>query len=338
MTSTYKAVVLSGKGGLDRLGETELPLVEPKPGELRVAVRATGAGSTDITMRTGYYPYRPPFPFVPGYEVLGTVDAIGEAVTGFRLGQRVCALTVYGGYAQYLTRSAEDFVVVPDGLDDAEVVALILNYVTAYQMVHRSAKLKAGQTALVTGANGGVGTALLELLAVAGVRAIGAVSDKHKTLVTDLGGTPIPSRGTPLGESVRAIVPEGVDASFDVLGGKGTGECIRATKKGGTVVGYGFMATQVNGKPSNALVLRGYVSLFLGTLLSGRKGTFYGITMIYRKDKTPFRQDLPKLFDLLKQGKIKPRIAARLPLLDARRAQEMLSKGGVEGKIVHLSA
>ena len=331
--TTYKAVLLKGKGDLDQLTLAELPIGAPKAGELRIKVRATGAGATDLTMRTGYYPYRPAFPFVPGYEVLGTVDAMGPGVTGFSKGQLVCALTVHGGYAEYLTRSAEDFVHVPDGLEDAEVVSLVLNYVTAYQMIHRSARLKPGQTALVTGANGGVGTALLELLAVLGVRAIGAVSSKHERLVTELGGTPIPSRGVPLDESVRAIVPEGVDAAFDVLGGRGTGECVRATKKGGVVVGYGFMATQ----GSFASVLRGYMSLYLGALLSGRRGTFYGITMIYRKDKAPLHEDLPKLLELLASKKLRPRIAARLPLLAAREAQERLIQGGVEGKIVHLA-
>lgn len=337
MATTYRAVRLQGKGGLEQLTVEDLPLEEPKAGELRIKVSATGAGSTDITMRTGYYPYRPDFPFTPGYEVVGTVDAIGEGVTGFRKGERVCALTVHGGYADYLTRSAEDFVKVPAGLDDAEVVSLILNYVTAYQMIHREAKLSPGQTALVTGANGGVGTALLELLRAHGVKAIGAVGKKHEGLVKSLGATPVPSRGAPLDESVRAILPEGVDAAFDVLGGKGTGECARATKKGGIVVGYGFMGATSDGKPSNLLVLRGYLALYLGTRLSGKRGTFYGITMIYRKDKAPFREDLPKLFELLAQKKIAPRIAKKLPLHAAKEAQELLMKGGVEGKIVHLA-
>src|ERR1700733_3383062 len=147
MANTYRAVLLQGKGGLDQLQEVELPLTAPKRGELRIKVRATGAGSTDVIMRTGYYPYRPPFPFSPGYEVVGDVDALGEGVTGFTVGQRVCALTVYGGAAEYLTREAEHFVPVPEGLDDAEVVALILNYITAYQMIHRFSELKAGGSA-----------------------------------------------------------------------------------------------------------------------------------------------------------------------------------------------
>ena len=335
-TTTYRALHLTGKGGLDRLVEVDLPLVDPGPGELRVTVRATGAGSTDITMRTAYYPYRPDFPFVPGYEVVGEVDAVGAGVTGFRVGQRVAALTVYGGYAERMVRSADDFVPVPDGLDDAEVVALILNYVTAYQMVHREAKLRAGQSALVTGANGGVGTALLELLRLIDVRALGAASPKHHDYVRSLGGEPVASRTVALDVATRAVLPDGVDAAFDGMSGSGTGECVRALKRGGIVVGYGFMGTSPGGSPSLLAVMRGYGSLFVGAPLTGRRGAFYGITALYRKDKRPFREDLATLFGLLASRSITPRIAARLPLLAAREAQAMLEAGGVAGKIVHL--
>ncbi len=337
MASTYRAVQLKGKGDLDQLEQVELPLQDPKPGELRIRVRATGVGSTDTTMRTGYYPYRPPFPFVQGYEVVGEVDALGAGVTGFSKGQRVCALTVYGGWAEYLTREADNFVPVPEGLDDAEVVALILNYITAYQMIHRSARMQPGQRALVTGANGGVGSALLELLKIHGVHAIGAASKKNFELVQALGGEPIEARTKPLQEQVHALYPQGVDAAFDGLGGKGTGECIRATRKGGTVISYGFMSTSPGKKPSNLEAMRGFASLFVGAALSGRRGEFYGITQIYRKDKTPLKEDLPKLFTLLKEGKIKPRIAARLPLLAGREAMTQLEAGGIVGKIVLLA-
>jgi len=129
--ATMRAVMLTRKGGPEVLERVELPLPQPGPGELRVRVRATGVGSTDVTMRRGYYPYAPKRPFVPGYESIGTVDAIGPGVTGFAVGDRVCALLVHGGYATHVVRAARDWVKVPDGLDDVETVALILNYVTA---------------------------------------------------------------------------------------------------------------------------------------------------------------------------------------------------------------
>jgi NADPH:quinone reductase len=310
MTNTYRALVLTGKGSLDRLEERALPLADPKAGELRIRVRAAGAGATDVTMRTGQYPYRPPFPFTVGYDVVGEVDAVGQGVTGFSIGERVCALTVFGAQAEYLVRSAADFVKVPEGLDDAEVVALILNYVTAYQMIHRCTSLEAGQTALVTGAAGGVGSALVELLGLIGVKTIAM------------------ARATPF--------PNGVDVAFDGLGGRGTRACIQATRRGGIVVGYGFMATIVDGRASTFLSMLGFWSIFVGAFFARRRAVFYGITQRYRKDKTSFQEDLTKLFGLLAERRIEPKIAARLPLLAGVEAQRRLESGGVVGKIVLL--
>ena len=200
------------------------------------------------------------------------------------------------------------------------MVALILNYVTAYQMIHRKAEMRAGQTALVTGASGGVGTALLELLRVHGVRAIGAASRSHFDFVRGLGAEPIESRALPLDAALHQVVPEGVDAVFDGLGGRETAACVRAARRGGIVVGYGFMASR-----GGLDTARSFARLFVGSRLAGRRGTFYGITAMYRKDKRPFKEDLPKLFDLLAARRIQPRIAATLPLLAGREAERMRS-------------
>jgi NADPH2:quinone reductase len=335
----YRAILLTGRGDLDKLEATTLPLRAPGNLEVRLAVRATGAGGTDVTMRRGRYNFAPPYPFVPGYEVIGDVEAVGPGVTDLAVGDRVAALVVHGGYAEKIVVPAAAAVKVPPGLDDGEAVALILNYVTAYQAIHRSAKVKAGQTALVTGASGGVGTALIELLRVAGVRVIGAASPPRHALIRELGAVPVDSRGAPIDEAVRGVVPEGVDAAFDTLGGSFVAQCVRATRRSGTVVGIGFSGTMRNGVPRRlgTGVLHTLVSVFVGARLRGRRGTFYGITYSYRKDPEPFRQDLSVLFSLLAERKIAPRIAARLPLLAAREAGAMLERGGVEGKIVHLA-
>jgi NADPH2:quinone reductase len=336
--TTYRAVMLTKKGGPEVLQPVELPLVDPGPGEVRIAVRATGAGGTDVIMRRGTYPYAPPIPFVPGYEVVGDVEALGPGVTGLRAGQRVAALLVHGGYAEKVVRPAAEFVPVPDGVDDAHAVALILNYVTAYQALHRTAAVQAGQHVLVTGANGGVGTAALELCRLAGVHALGAASAKHHAAVRALGATPVEGRAAPVDQGVLAVRPEGVDIALDGLGGPYVAQCIRATRRGGAVVAYGFSGATRNGQPSNLATLSGVLSLFVGGPLRGRKGKFYGITRLYRKDPKPFLEDLPKLFDLAAAGKLSPAIAARLPLLAAREANEMLERGGIEGKIVHLAS
>jgi NADPH:quinone reductase-like Zn-dependent oxidoreductase len=292
--TTYRATMLTGKGDPSVLQLVELPLPEPGPGELRVRVRATGVGSTDVMMRRGNYIYAPRRPFVPGYESIGVVDAIGAGVTGFAIGQRVCALLVHGGYATHVVRSAADWVPVPDGLDDVEAVALVLNYVTAYQMIHRSAALPAGATALVTGASGGVGQALVELLRLSGVRVIAAAAARHHDRLRALGAEPIEGREAAVDDATRALVPGGVDAAFDGVGGAVLRECIRATRRGGIIVWYGFMAAT-----SMPTILRNYVDLFVGSRLRGKRGTFYGITAQYRKDPAPFREDLTRLFALL---------------------------------------
>ena len=175
VTATYRAVMLTKKGGPEVLKVVELPIEHPGPGQLRVRVLAAGIGSTDLSMLTGNYMYAPKMPFVPGYEVAGVVDALGHGVKGFELNQRVAALTVHGGFAELLVRDAEHFLPIPDSVSDRDAAAVILNYVTAWQMIHRVAKVRPGQTALVTGAAGGVGTATLELLRLAGVKTYGAV-------------------------------------------------------------------------------------------------------------------------------------------------------------------
>ncbi|MBX7080055.1 MAG: zinc-binding dehydrogenase [Nannocystaceae bacterium] len=327
---SYRAVQLSGKGGLDRLQEVELPVIEPGPGELRVRVRATGVGFTDVLMRRGYYPYRPAFPFVPGYEVVGTVDAIGPGVEGFAVGDRVAALTVHGGYAELMVRAASEFVPVPDAVSDVDAAAAILNYVTAYQMIHRTAACAPGSSALVTGASGGVGLALLELLRDAEVEAIGAASVQHHGLVRERGAVPVDGRRVDVAAQVRALRPAGVDAAFDGIGGAVLSQCVSATRRGGTVIAYGFTGVMTSTVGS----LRGIASVLLGAPLRGRRGRFYGITQLYRRDPQPFREDLPKVFDAIARGRIAPRIARRMGLLEGRAAQALLEQGGVGGKIV----
>jgi NADPH:quinone reductase len=327
--ATMQAVMLTKKGGPEVLEVVELPLPEPGPGEIRVRIRATGVGATDITMRRGSYPYAPRIPFVPGYESVGIVDAVGAGVTALREGDRVCALLVHGGYATHVVRGAEHWVKVPDGLDDVQVVSLILNYVTAYQMIHRNARLQPRQWALVNAANGGVGQALLDLLRAHGVSAIGAAAKARHDIVKSYGAIPIEGRSTPLDTGVHAVQAEGVDAAFDGVGGVHTGQCISSTRQGGITVWYGFV-----GARGVTSIARSALSLFVGARLRGRRGSFYGITMLYRKSTQPFLEDLPKLFDLLAQRKISPRIAQTFPLLDARKANERLEAGGIDGKLV----
>jgi NADPH:quinone reductase-like Zn-dependent oxidoreductase len=329
MPATYRAVMLTKPGGPEGLQVVELPVEAPGPGQLRVRVRAAGVGSTDFFILAGKYSYAPKVPLVPGYEIAGVVDAIGAGVTGFTLGQRVAALTVYGGFAEMNVREAEHFIPIPYGVSDRDAAAVILNYVTAWQMIHRTAKVQAGKTALVTGAAGGVGTAALQLLRLAGVKTYGAASPaKHATL-RSLGAIPIESRGEPVDRLIRALEPGGVDYAFDAIGGASIGACTGALRRGGTLVGFGFM-----GAITMFAQVKMFANIFIGSRLRGRVGKFYGITMLYRKDPEPLREDLPKIFALIAEKKIDPMVTRTFPLLEARQALELLAGGSVEGKIV----
>jgi NADPH:quinone reductase len=278
---------------------------------------------------TGSYPYAPKIPFVPGYEVAGVVEAIGAGFTGFEVGQRVAALTVSGGFAELLLREAEHFLPIPDGISDRDAASVILNYVTAWQMIYRVAKVQPGKTALVTGAAGGVGTATLQLLRLARVKTYGAASVLKHDIVRSLGAIPIDYRAGSIDHLTRALEPAGVDYAFDAVGGANISRCIGALRRGGTLVGFGFMGA--SGRLSQLAM---FANIFLGARLRGRLGKFYGITMLYRKDPRPLREDLPKIFSLLAAKKIDPLVNTTLPLLEARQALELLASGSVEGKIV----
>jgi NADPH2:quinone reductase len=327
--TTYRAVMLTRKStSLDVLQLVELPIVAPGPGQLRVRVRAVGVGATDLMMLGGYR-YAPKIPFVPGYEIAGVVDAVGAGVEGFRVGDRVAALTVYGGFGELVVREAEHFLPIPDGVSDRDAAAVILNYVTAYQAIHRVGKVAAGQTALVTGAAGGVGTAMLQLLRLAGVKTYGAASSGKHATVRALGAVPIDYRAGRLDRLVRAVEPGGVDFVFDGIGGRNITPCIGALRRGGHLIAYGFKAA--TGSLSTIAM---FANILLGSRLRGRRGSFYGISALYRKDPQPLREDLPKIFALLASKQIDPMIAKTFPLLDARKALELLAAGTTEGKIV----
>src|SRR4029453_17571875 len=160
-------------GGPDALRVIEEECPEPKQGEVRVRVLAAGVSLPDLMMREGVHPETPPVPFTPGWDLVGVVDRLGDRVSKIEPGQIVAALPISGACAEYVCVPQRELVPVPSGLDPAEAVSLILNYVTAYQMLHRSAKVRPGQRVLIHGAAGGVGSALLQLGRLAGLEMYG---------------------------------------------------------------------------------------------------------------------------------------------------------------------
>jgi len=317
---------------------------EPRYGEVRVKVLAAGVALPDIMMREGIHPETPPLPFTPGWDLVGMVDGIGTGICGIEPGQLVAALPIRGAYADFVCLPHRELVQVPAEVDAAEAVSLVLNYITAYQMLHRSAKVKAGQRVLIHGASGGVGSALLELGHLAGLEMYGTCSSRGASAVSNLSGIPIDYKQQDFVMETRRLTSEGVDVVFDGIGGDHLWRSREALRGGGTVVVYGLTASLRGGRLASGrsggrhrFREAGILGLYIARnwLRPGRKRMVpYSIQWLKRLRPAWFRQDLIALFDLLRQQKIKPLIAQRFPLAEAKQAQELLGKGGVIGKIV----
>src|SRR6188768_4578010 len=187
----HKRVIVTHYGGPDALRVIEEECPEPKDGEVRVRVLAAGVSLPDIMAREGIHPETPPLPFTPGWDLIGVVDRLGNDVSGIEPSQIVAALPISGAYAEFVCLPQHELIPVPSGLDPAEAVSLVLNYVTAYQMLHRSATVRPGQRVLIHGAAGGVGSALLQLGRIAGLEMYGTCSARSAPAVSELGGIPI---------------------------------------------------------------------------------------------------------------------------------------------------
>ena len=239
---SYKRVIITEFGGPEVLKVVEeAVLPKPGPGKVRVKVLATSACFTDTMVRKGVYrDVKEKPPFSPGYDMVGVVDELGAGVTRLKVGQRVAELTVIGAYSQYICLPESHLAPVPDGLDPAEAVSLILSYVTAYQMLHRSAKVQRGQRILIHGAGGAVGTAMLQLGKLLDLEMYGTASRAKHELVASLGATPIDYKSEDFVERIRTLTGDGVDAAFDPIGGDNFKRSFKSLKRGGTLVAYGF--------------------------------------------------------------------------------------------------
>jgi NADPH2:quinone reductase len=340
-----KRVVVARYGGPEVITVIEEDVPTPKAGEVRVKVLAAGVSLPDVLAREGVHPETPRVPYTPGWDLVGAVDRLGDGPADLERHQTVAAMPIHGCYAQYVCVPRRKLVPLPAGLDAAEAVAVVLNYVTAYQMLHRSAKARPGQRMLIHGAAGGVGSAMLQLARLAGVEMYGTCSAPAAAAVRELGGIPIDYRNADFVAEARRLSGDGVDAVFDGIGGDNLWRSRDALREGGRVVTYGFQSKMRGGRVASGSGGRHPIreSAELGRYIvrswfkPGRKSMVpYSIQWLMRLRPAWFRQDLLTLVDLLRQGRIKPLIAQRLPLEAARRAHEMLGEGGVLGKIVLL--
>src|SRR5262245_41710312 len=187
----HTRIVVTHYGGPDALQVIEEECPEPKSGEVRVRVLAAGVALPDVMARQGIHPETPKVPYTPGWDLVGEVERLGNGVSGFEPGQIVAAMPIHGAYSEFVCMPGSEMVPVPSGLDAAEAVSVILNYITAYQMLHRSAKVVPRQRVLIHGASGGVGTALLQLGRLSELEMYGTCSSRGAAAVSELGGIPI---------------------------------------------------------------------------------------------------------------------------------------------------
>jgi NADPH:quinone reductase-like Zn-dependent oxidoreductase len=323
----YKSVIVTERGGPEVLQVVEKELHPLEPDDARVKVAACLVCGPDVTARYGDSPFLPKPPFTPGYAIVGDVEAVGRGVTNVAVGNRVAALTAYGGYTEQLYWKADRLIPVPSHLDPVEVAPLILNYIVAYHGIHRWAKAEAGDKALIIGASGGVGTALLQLGQLAGLNMYGIASRSKHHVLEKYGAVPIDYHSQDFVAVIREREPDGLDVVFDGMAGEYFKRGYSLLKRGGVLVGYG-----------NPNSYRGMFQLFGRVLLynllpEGKSAKLYS-TGISHLRWDMFLNDWAELFRLLEEGKIKPIIEATFPLLEARQANELLESGQVIGNIV----
>jgi NADPH2:quinone reductase len=331
----YHRVVVTRHGGPDVLQVVEEDLPEPQAGEVRVKILAAGVSAFDLMFRrSGSLPGTPRVPFTLGEDVVGVVDKLGEEVSTVEPGQTVAGATfclgVGGGYAEFVSLPASELVPVPSGLDPAEAVCVVVNYLTAHMAMYRTANIRSGERILVHGAAGGVGTALLELGKLAGLEMYGTASKQNHELGSALGATPIDYRTEDFVERIRSLTGDGVDVVFDPIGGaRQLRRSYRVLRKGGRLVWFGVAATKKEGLRVIPL------SLLMRTLLAlipdGKQAP---LAPDLGKDNAWYRETLTALLGLLAAGRIKPVVAERIPLAEAARAHELLERGGYAGKVV----
>ena len=311
----HTRIIVTHYGGPDALQVIEEECPEPKDGEVRVRVLAAGVSLPDVLAREGVHPETPRVPYTPGWDLVGTVDQLGDGVTGFELRQTVAAMPIHGCYAQYVCVPQRKLVSVPAGLDAAEAVAVVLNYITAYQMLHRSAKARLGQSMLIHGASGGVGSAMLQLAKLAGVEMYGTCSAQGATVVRELGGIPIDYKNADFVKEIHRLTGDGVDAVFDGIGGDNLWRSRNALREGGRVVTYGFQSKMRGGRMASPSEGRHPIreSAELGWFIlrnwfkPGRKSMVpYSIQWLMRFKPAWFRHDLLTLLDLLKTARSSP--------------------------------
>ncbi|MET8896951.1 zinc-binding dehydrogenase [Streptomyces albogriseolus] len=342
MTVHSEASLVNARVTMTGSGEPEQNLVAVRdarptagPGKVVVRVEAAGVSYAEVQMLQHLHPFPPRFPFVPGYDLVGRVVETGPGVTGLRPGDRVAAMPRQGAWQEYVELPAKHLAEAPEHLDPAVAVSLITNGVTAHQMLHRLASLQPGDTVLVHGASGGVGTLLTQLAVHHGLRVIGTASPAKHPAVRALGAEPVDYRLPDFAGAVRELAPQGVQAVFDHIGGRGLDVGWDLLADGGTLVS--FDSSVAGYRPGqwfrpHVPALRRTVARWFARKLGLTRGRRQ--TMYYVKPGAKFQADLAALYRLVDEGVLRPEIAGRHRLDEAPAALRALLDGATVGKHV----
>src|SRR3954471_12391945 len=296
LTTHTTEIVLPGRVESSGLQVHARALPAPAAGQAVLRMDATGVSFAEQQMRLGKYYDQPPFPFVPGYDVVGTVTATGPDLDPAMIGRRFAAVTKTGSWAYHQLIDVADLVPVPDGVDAVDAETVVVNGITAWQMLHRTARVRRGATIVVLGANGGVGSTLVQLARHAGITVIGTASPRHHPALREWGAIPVDYRDPDMYRRIREIAPDGVDAVFDHVGGPGIVDSWRLLRRGGALVSYGTAATKDEEGDSRLPVLKLFGRLLVWHLLpNGRSARFYNFWAgLRRRDafRARLREDL----------------------------------------------
>lgn len=335
-----RAVFVRTTGGPDVLEVGTHPIAAPRRHEVMVEIRAAGVAFGDQLLREGLVPGAR-LPAIPGYDAAGVVVAVGSEVTDLTVGAPVAVWTGgRGGYATHITVPAWAAVAYPADLDPQVVASMILNYLTAYQLLTRAVPVADGATILVHPAAGGVGSALLELGALRGLRMFGTASAAKAQAVSRYGAEPIDYRKQDYAAYLRRAAPAGIDAIFDGIGGGSWRKDVSLLRPGGHLAIYGVTEGLTHGRRSLrgllSSVVRAPRTSYLTYLRNSVGVTGFRIDAVLAAHPTWYREDLSVLLQLLQDGQITPPLQRSFPLEQAAQAHRELGSGRVSGKIVLL--
>ncbi len=337
MTSGIR-VIIKKAGGVSAITTEPMQAPTPKAGEVRIKVAYAGINFADLLMRLGFYQPRPPFPFTPGYEVSGVVDALGKGVAGLEVGQKVVAAMRNGGQASYVLSPVDRVIPLPDGISLQAAASTPVTYMTAHHMLHHLGHLRPEDKVLVHGGAGGVGTAALQLCKWAGVKQVWATSSKGKHHVIEhYGARPIDRHN----EDFEAIIKEetggtGVDHILDPIGGDHLRRSLSCLAEGGRLYTYGMSAAAPSGKRSllKALFALRRMPKFDPLRLMTRNRAVFGVHMGTWSNEAVMHDQLARIVEGIQTGHLEPIVDSVFDATNVQEAHQHIHDAKNIGKVL----